>query len=406
MAPVATPTPTPAALDQQAARLREQAAGLNRRQADRYEAVQADHGARFDETRRTAAEARAAANTATERADEMHGRAKEALDFARRLEADADQRTLSTDPSERETADDYREQAQLARASATSYTQRAQRSEQAARQKLDEAEAADRQSVRIQRVHDDATERLDHMRHAGNSLEDKAVLLERAADELRAADRATTPQARTEQMARAQASLARADAVKPDFSRIDPQDIVAAGIPMTEVPGAELLRPDSLDPVNPVNPVTPVNDTDLMRPDSFDPVDPVNPVNDTDLLRPDDPVDPANPLDDTDLLRPDYDPVLGPGGAGADDPGLPYPDDLSSRPGAGNGSAPASADPLGADPDPADLGDLGGGPGPVDSPAPAFGGDTYADQADLPGADTYGEAYGDVDSDLGADHLT
>jgi hypothetical protein len=304
--------PTPAELDRQAAVLREQAAGLNRRQADRSQASYADHGGRTDDAERTSAGARSAAAAATKQADELHDKAKESLGMARKLEDDAAGMAADGSVAGREMADDFREQAQLLRAGATSYTQRAQRAEEVARQQLDAADRADRQAFQTRRAGEDETDGLDQMRHAANKLEDKAVALEQAAGEMRSADRAFTSEERTEYLGKAQATLVRAEAIRPDYTRIAPQDIVAAGIPLSDVPGAELLDPLDFGPP-PAAPEADLHDTDLMDPNA-DPV--LGPggaagaeVNDTDLMDPNaaDPSDSSDPSvdgSDTDLMDP------------------------------------------------------------------------------------------------------
>jgi hypothetical protein len=103
---------------------------------------------------------------------------------------------------------------------------------------------------------------LDEMRHTANKLEDKATALEQAAGELRSANEVMRPA--TERAGKAEATLARADAIKPDFSRIGTDDIVGAGIPLSEVPGAELMDPRSLS--SPPSPSGGVDDTNLMDP--------------------------------------------------------------------------------------------------------------------------------------------
>jgi hypothetical protein len=131
--------------------------GSNRRQAAPDQSTAADHGSRLDDARQAAASARAAAAAATAQAHDMHAKARENLDLAERFEADADaaQRAADGTATGREMADDMREQAQLLRAGATSYTQRADRCEQIARHQLEQAAASDRQAVQIERSQGD-----------------------------------------------------------------------------------------------------------------------------------------------------------------------------------------------------------------------------------------------------------
>jgi hypothetical protein len=418
--PTPVATPTPAALDQQAAKLREQAAGLNRRQADREEATGADYGTRLDDAHRTATTARSASAAATTQADELHDKAKESLGIAQRFEEEAARMAADGSPGGREGADDLREQAQLLRAGASSYTQRAQRSEQVARQQLDDAERADRQAFQIENGRGDQSSSLDNMRHTANQLEDKATELEQAASELRQADRAFTSEERATFLGQAQATLTRADAITPDFSRIATDDIVGAGIPVSAVPGNELMDPRSLlDPVDPgIAPPVDLHDTDLMDPNGPDPVNPgvapVPPVDvhDTDLMDPNAP-DPVNPgpvdVHDTDLMDPDASSGLDVDGDGL--PDVTYYD--PAQPNVVDESVwdvddDGRADPFdGAGPDPGDFGlttvEAPAAPAtaPVPSPVTAsLGQDAYMDQPDVGstssyGGDPYGDAYGD-----------
>jgi hypothetical protein len=239
------------------------------------------------------------------------------------------------------------------------------------------------------------------MRHTANQLEDKAVVLEQAASELRQADRAFTSEERTTFMGQAQATLVRADAITPDFSRITTDDIVGAGIPLSEVPGNELMDPYAPDPVNPgLVPPIDVHDTDLMDPNAPDAVDPTV-----------DPVNPVNPVDvhDTDLIDPDASSGLDIDGDGLPDtayydPAQPDVVDESVWDTDGDGRT----DPFnGAGPDPGDFGlttvEAPAAPAaaPVPSPVTAsLGQDAYMDQPDVGstssyGGDPYDDAYGD-----------
>jgi hypothetical protein len=375
-------TPTPAELDRQAAVLRDQAAGLNRRQADRSQASYADHGGRADDAERTSAGARSAAAAATNQANEMHDKAKESLEMARKLEEDAVGMAADGSASGREMADDFREQAQLLRAGATSYTQRAQRAEEVARTKLEEADEADRQALQTRRAGDDETDALDQMRHAANKLEDKATALEQAAGELRSADRAFTSEERTEFLGKAQATLVRAEAIRPDYSRIAPHDIVAAGIPMSDVPGAELLDPLDFGPPA-AAPEPDLHDTDLMHPDE----DPVlgpgaasgSDLGDTDLMEPEASAttDPSLDGSDTDLMDPDAELDL-------DGP----------------------ADPFAERTDPGDFGLPTAEAGGV-APVPAsLSEDAYMDQPDVGSTSSSLDSYGDTADDTTGEYIS
>jgi len=392
-------TPTSAALDQQAAKLRERAAGLNRQQADRQERVGIDTGARVDDAHRAAASARAAAATATTQADDMHGKAKENLDLARKFEDDAARMANDGSPFGRDMADDLREQAQLLRAAATSYSQRATRSEQVARQQLDIAERADREAFQVGRAGYDQSASLDAMRLTANQLESKATVLEQAADEMRLADTPWLQDQRTVHLGKVQELLTQADAIRPDFTKIEVSDIIGAGIPLSETPGNELMDPRLQTPAPAPGDI---HDTDLMDPYSM--ADPVGDASGGEVaaVAVDDPIDPAGLPDST------------PG----DDPVNPWPGTTSEI--AADDGMNAQLSPVGGTaPDLVGTldGDLGAGPGndPVslapsalepatvpDATAADFSADSDGDAGGGYSSDAYGDASTDVAMEYGA----
>ena len=241
-------TPKIAEIEAQAAKLRDQSARLNRTQADREERHLADYGARMDDSDLAAASARGAAAKAHARANELHDRAKEANAMAKDFEEKAAKDMASDEPFAREMADDLREQAQLLRAGATSDTARAERAERTARKESERAEELERESTQIERDGLDRSTALDGMRHTANELEDKAVALEGAARNLRDAESMSSFQAdeKAKLIKAAEDSLKRAEEIKPDFSRVETDALVEAGIPISDVPGAELMDPTTM----------------------------------------------------------------------------------------------------------------------------------------------------------------
>lgn len=412
MAPPATPTRTPADLDGQAARLREYAAGLSRRQADRDEQDGTDFGARIDDAKRSATAARSAAETATAQATELHDKAKESLALAKQLEADAARFEADGSPAGRMVADDFHDQAQMCRSSAIADTRRAERAEQVARQQSEEAERHERSALQTERARSDRMDANDALRHTANQLEAKADALEAAATDLRRAADAWEPVERDALTGLAAEHQARADRITPDFSRLSTEDVVAAGIPVSEVPGAELMDPRAFaDPVAPS--AVDVHDTDLMDPSSFaDPVVPAGPGADHVHEQ------------DSDLMDPGTDPVLGPRSSHLD--GYPAtatgpdsrawlageaggaldggPDDPLVQAG---GDLAADADPLGSEPRAAG-GDLAPLDDAVASTSAPAGGEAGMDPPALDSAgsdtDSYGDAYDDVTDDMSGEY--
>jgi hypothetical protein len=397
--------PTPAALDQQAAKLRAQAAKLNEEQADRIQRTIGEHGARIDSAQQAAASARATANQAVEQANLQREVAKMQVAEATGKEAEAARLAGSNDPAKRARADDLREEAQQTLAEASARSGRVQQAERLARQKLQEAEQADREVERIKGEYDDGIDAGRPLGPAANDLEAKAAQIEQASAKLRAANRDGLTRVEREHLTiEAEAHLVQADTITPDYSRVDVDTMVRAGIPVSHKPGAELMDPTTMGPATPS---LPVNDTDLMRPDGTFDSSPQSGLDDTDLMRPDDlSGTTTDPYDD-----PLADPVAGRAGAGE----LPETGDFSGTPddlgldGSGlAGDLAPVPDTAGIEADIADIGTTGGDPyltDPMDAPAAdvADVGDTGADVAYAePSSGEYiddGDSYGDASDD-------
>jgi hypothetical protein len=215
------PRPIPTELDQRAAKLREQAAGLNREQADRQEKADVALRSRLDDAHRGAAAARSAASTAATQATDLHTKATVALDEADDLEQMASKLLTSGGGHEREGADDLRELAQLRRADAASFRRRAERAEHVAQQAYDRAEHLDREASQRTDQHVDRSQSLKAMGTTADQLEAKAAALEDAADAVRYSPYAMTPAEREKAMADADRLIAKADAITPDFHGVD-----------------------------------------------------------------------------------------------------------------------------------------------------------------------------------------
>ena len=240
-------TPRIAEIEQQAAKLRDQAARLNRTQADRDERTYSEYGSRVDDVDLASASSRGAAEQAHARAVELRGRAQNADMIAKDLEDKAAAMVANNEPYANEVADDFREQAQLLRAGAASDTRRAERAEQAARKELDRVEEYEREAKQIVQEGRDRNAANDNMRLTANELESKAFELEAAARSLRQAERPLIDDAeKSVHVKQAEEALQRADDMQPDFGRVETEAIVEAGIPISDIPGAELMEPTAM----------------------------------------------------------------------------------------------------------------------------------------------------------------
>ncbi|MET1002109.1 MAG: hypothetical protein ABWZ15_09905, partial [Acidimicrobiia bacterium] len=152
------------------------------------------------------------------------------------------------EPFAAEMADDLREQAQLLRAGAASDTQRAERAERAARKEQERADELERESKQIEQEGHDRAAVDDEMRHTANQLENKAFELESAARSLRRVESkfGVDDAEKAKLIKAADDSLKRAEDIKPDFSRIETEALVEAGIPISDIPGAELMDPTTM----------------------------------------------------------------------------------------------------------------------------------------------------------------
>ena len=271
------PTSTPADLDRQAAKLREQAAGLNRRNADRIERAQADLGQRLDETQRAATSARAAGDAATKQASELQDQAKQNLDTAKSFEDDALRTAAAGGPGSSLADNLLVDQAQKLRAAAIGLTGRAQRAQQEARRHVEQAERLDRDVDQIRHAAADDDRAGQTIWKTADDLDNKASQLEQAASDLREAGITSDATQKAALTKSAQDHLTRADGIKPDFDSISAEDIVGAGIPASDLPG-ELIDPSAADPVSP-SPVD-LHGTDPVDPLTQSQLDPTSPGTD------------------------------------------------------------------------------------------------------------------------------
>jgi hypothetical protein len=199
------------------------------------------------------------------------------------------------------------EDARGLRLQAADRTRQAEKAERTVKNETDRAERLEREGAELERALPAQQAKFAPLRQAGDQLETKAAALEEAASALRSAERAR-PAERLRLQQQADQSIARAEAAPVvDLSPLGPQIFIQAGIPLTEVPGMELMDPatseltgphaslDDIDPVsglatsppvdNPVDPFA-AEDVDLV---GADPVDPIA-AQDVDRIV-DDPVD-------------------------------------------------------------------------------------------------------------------
>lgn len=234
------PRPTPTQLDQQAAKLRDRAAALDRVHNTETERIGAEFGEKIDAARLAAQTARAAAEAATKQADEFQDKAKEFSGIAKDLDKSA-VGAPRTPGSDYDHGDNMQDNAQLIRSQVTVYTRRAEQAQKAAREQFDRADRHEREAARLERADSDARSPLHDLKMSGDDLETKAAALEEAAQDLRAASN-LPPTDRQKLFDRADQSIARSEAITPvDVSRLDPRIFIDAGIPFSEVPGAELM---------------------------------------------------------------------------------------------------------------------------------------------------------------------
>lgn len=299
------PRPTPADLDRQAAQLRSRAASFDRV----HDAQLDDHNSKIHFAGVGARGARSNVERATEAAHEFR-------EEARTLNAHAD----ALKP----------EDARGLRLQAAARTREAEKAERAVQRETDRAERYEREAAELERAQPAQQAKFAPLRQAGDQLETKAAALDEAANTLRAAERAR-PAERARLVQQADQSIARSEAAPVvDLSPLGPQVFIQAGIPLTEVPGMELMDRATEAPTGPHA--------------ALDDIDPVSGIAAAPPL--DDPVDPLG-AEDVAALDPPSDPSFDPSFDPSSDP-LPEPAMAEIGP-----AAPLAVADLGSsDPDP------------------------------------------------------
>jgi hypothetical protein len=82
-----------------------------------------------------------------------------------------------------------------------------------------------------------------HREIAADALDDKVRLLEQAEQSQRQAEEHPDDPKAQAYASRAEAALAKANELKPDYSNIDPDVLESVGVPLSERPGSELMDP-------------------------------------------------------------------------------------------------------------------------------------------------------------------
>lgn len=234
----------PQALLAEAAALRQQAAAVHRAVGEALSQENTRWGALRDRAVVDARATRASADEAAKLAQELD---EEATRWRRST-------ALYGEGGTEEDMEDARASLRLG----ASVQKRADHAHQQARELAHKATALEKQVKEL-----NAEPKPTHLRRmeaAADALDDKARLLTGAAEELRGAEMARSfgnqPAARLSEM-QARHALSRADDIRPDISDIDPAILRATGIPLSQVPGMELMEPldppasAALDPVNP-----------------------------------------------------------------------------------------------------------------------------------------------------------
>jgi hypothetical protein len=222
---------------QEAAKVHAEAAALHQAAADVLVRTEEQTGSARDTASAGLAAAEAAernfdasAKSEQENAARMLAQAEKLEQEANKLEAKADVTGAVKD----------RNEAQYDRAIAEGDSVRAGRAEQQARQEADKAAG-----FRTEVEHDDLTEASSHgakIALAAEALDAKAHTLDTAAHDESAAE-STSGAVSARHHADADAALRTAATTHIDFTGIDADTLLQAGVPRSEIPGDELMNP-------------------------------------------------------------------------------------------------------------------------------------------------------------------
>lgn len=163
----------------------------------------------------------------------LHRGIKQEQDLAKRFAREAEEADRSGDPLE---AENLRELAALNRATASAKVEELAR-RQAGTDKFDEGVEIDDPEWNR------AMTQTYHRELAADALDDRVRLLEQAEQSQRQAEENPDDPNAQAYSSRAQAALAKAAEVKPDYTNVDPDVLESVGVPLSERPGSELMDP-------------------------------------------------------------------------------------------------------------------------------------------------------------------
>lgn len=221
--------PNIAELEQQAKTYRTQAEQLRRAHADGYERHVGEQGGRIDATRAQAVGARAAAEASAERAVRDRDRANDSAQKAREAEAQA-AREAAKDAPDADKLGDYREQAQMHRATAAGLTNRAEQAERAAREDFARADKYDQEADGIREATNGRAFEMGKMHDVAEQLDQKAFGYEKAIEKYNEAVHKIDSPDYDQAMESAQIYHRAADSVTIDYSGIETDVLIDLGM--------------------------------------------------------------------------------------------------------------------------------------------------------------------------------
>ena len=197
----------------------------------------------LEQARAQAAALHDAANTAAHEASVVEGNhrtdiglhrgIKQEQDNAKKFAKEAEEADRAGDPLE---AENLRELAAVNRATASAKVEELAR-RQAGTDKFDEGVEIDDPEWNR------AMTQSYHRELAADALDDRVRLLEQAEQSQRQAEENPDDPKAQAYSSRAQAALAKAAEVKPDYTNVDPDVLETVGVPLSERPGSELMDP-------------------------------------------------------------------------------------------------------------------------------------------------------------------
>ena len=286
---------------EEAATVHAQAKALHQAAVDNLGSEHEEWGARRDAAMREADSARHNATQADKQADELYGQSNYHAEQAGERDADGAQ-VVDSRPLEAEY--DF-EQSRAWVRHAEALSNRADDARQAAREWAQKADELEKTAHAIDNEPDRPTFIAPKLKALADQLDDKARLLEEAAQkQVDAANEqaAGDPGAASASRNWANYALQQADGMQLEYGSLDPQVLRAAGIPLSQIPDSALMDPnDATAAVAPAG-------TGNASPDD---VSGAARYDDTDLMDPNDSaaadVDPTVPAVDDTMSAPEYD---------------------------------------------------------------------------------------------------